>query len=56
MGAIINRYELISLIISSNFLLESDREFIAKTDDKTLFKVYARKQFKEFRKGYYILN
>ncbi len=52
---IINRYQLISILIQDNSLQESDREFIASFSDEVLLSIYGKKQFVQFRKGYYII-
>ena len=56
MNRIINRYELVSMILSENFLSEMEREFVASMTDKTILSIYGKSQFKEIRKGYYLIN
>jgi len=50
----INRYQLISIIIKDNYLSEDDRELIASHPDNILLNVYGKEQFKEIRKGFYV--
>jgi len=53
---IINRYQLISILIRENGLTENEREFVAKMPDSKILTISGRPQFKILRKGYYILN
>lgn len=59
---IFTRYEIITNIIQNKSgdnampLTEKDRSWIASFPDSVLFETWRKPQFKELRKGFYVLN